>query len=141
VALSFLGCYNYEVQIIRPSDESSIIFESVYAPISLVRHPLSSSFLSFHCQRNLPAVMYAKNQNDRERTRFFHIFPRELRISPEETLTALPFPDIFSIASRCNRSISLHARRRRPVVSATTIRELICSLQRHYVKRSFFRHT
>lgn len=48
-----------------------------------------------HCQRDLPAVMYAKNQNDRERTRFFHIFPPELRISPEETLTALPFPDIF----------------------------------------------
>lgn len=131
---TIMKCKLYDRQMNLPS--SSRVFMRLF---------LSSSTVEFfpfhHCQRNLPAVMYAKNQNDRERTRFFHIFPPELRISPEETLTALPFPDIFSIASRCNRSISLHARRRRPVVSATTIRELICSLQRHYVKRSFFRYT
>lgn len=95
MAISFPGCYNYEVQITRPSDESSIIFESVYAPISLVRHPLSSSFLSIIASAICPRSCMRKTRIDRERTRFFHIFPLELRISPEETLTALPFPDIF----------------------------------------------
>lgn len=95
-----------------------------------------------HCQRNLPAVMYGKNQNDRGKNEVFPYLSPELRILPEETLTPLPFPDIFFYCITL-QPVNFSSRETKKISSLgyDDSRINICSLQRHYVKRSFFRYT